>query len=114
MEPAQILLSVVAVLACGIAAWSVHRSLSLEDRLRSEASGALAKGRADFEALAESVEEMISTARKERARADGRRGGRPPNPQPENGGQQWTRESYRNWVERNGRTLPEVEAALGL
>lgn len=111
--------SALAGLIGAIVAWfAMSRALSVEDRMRQEASAALAKGRADFVGLAESVEEMIEEARNVRRRENGRKGGRPPaqpqNPELQNGEEAWTMESYRAHLDRTGRSLPQVERMLGL
>jgi len=63
--------------------------------------------------MAEEVEHLIARAREERARADGRKGGRPPKdsaPPAENGHDpNMTERQYLALVERTGRSIPELE-----
>ena len=85
------------------------------EAMRDEHAATLKTARADLVQFAEQVEDLIDHARRQRASEDGRRGGRPRKEEAKEGPAiEWTVERYRDHVERTGKSIPEVEAALGL
>lgn len=117
----------VAVAAC--AAWiaytrrpaalaeSLRRSLDAFrtdfGKLREELQDQVDTIRRDQKRVLDDAEDMLDRARTERARADGRRGGRGNKAQPDQP-EITTREQYLRHLEQGGRPVPELESRLGI
>jgi len=111
------LLSAVLALAASVAgAWAVYRAAAQDAGVRRLIEEHTSETRVRVKALSEEVEQMLDRVTAERKRIDGRRGGRPREEAalPENGGRPWTIQTYTQWCEQTGRSLPEVERALGI
>ena len=115
-----LVIACAAVLAAAYAVLETHNQdagmRSYVAQARESLDEASAGSRATVQAMAEEVEHLIVRAREERARADGKKGGRPPQKTPEaepNGSDEtMTREEYLAIVERTGRTNSAIERRL--
>lgn len=114
LTSAVVLLLALATTVAG--ALTLRAALAQERRVMARADQFAQEEQLRWKSLASEVEDLLERNKHERQRIDGRRGGRPPNQPdvPDNGGQAWTVESYRSFVERTGKTIPGVERQLGI
>jgi len=111
---------VVAVAAGSIGWWATWRAVTLERRLKrdidrlvagigEEYDATIRKTRAEIADLAEQAEGMFDRARAERLRVQNPKG-RPK----EERVPAMTKEEYLTHLEKGGRSIPELDRALGL